>query len=160
MSSSSGAGTSSSRRPLSSFLLESVIPVTGVISYHAFALHVCNPRLLPRFLSLESAQRLITGFSVSANLGSAVYLYHRRHIRCLPDVWRRVLLPAYGSLSFHFASCFLWILTRAYVHKDWHKAVLALASASSLLLIAREYVMYIDSLITDPLDPPADAADP
>lgn len=129
-----------------SLLLQSVVPMIGAVSYQAFGMHICNPSLITRLLAPQSAQRVITGLNLNTAIGSAVYLYYRPHIRILPPS-RRILFSAFVSTAFNFGSFFAWIMLRDLFHEDEKKAVLALVTSTSLLLIASAYARHVDSLV-------------
>lgn len=133
-------------RRAGTFLLETGLPVVGVISYQAFAVHICNPCLITRFLTPQTAQQVISCLNINTAIGSAVYLYHRPHLQILPAV-QRVLFSAFASTAFNFGSFFACLMLRNLFPEDWKKAGLALVTSTSLLLIGRAYARHVDSLV-------------
>ena len=133
---------------LSSLFLRRVIPVAGVLSYEAFAVHICNPSLITRFLSPQTSQNLITCLIYNTNIAAAIYLFYRPHISILPAP-QKILFSAFGSMAFNFSSFFFWIMARDVFKEDWQKAIFAFTTATSMVLIAGDYLQYIDSLASE-----------
>jgi hypothetical protein len=128
---------------LSAFILHQVIPVTGVLSYEAFAVFFFNDSVITLIFTPTTSQTLISCLNYNSNLAAAIYLYYRPHIQALPAT-KRVIYSAFGSISFNFSSFFFWIMTRDLVKDDWRRSIFALMTASTLVLIAGSYVHHID----------------
>ena len=129
--------------------LTRIVPVTGIVSFHAFALHVFHPRCLSRFISVNTGIAAANGLLMHSHVSTAIYLFYRPHLSRLPS-YRRLLFSVYGSLLFNLGSVLLWASSRVLLSdKPWIvRSIVALSSAISLALVGNGYINYIDNFIS------------
>lgn len=129
-------------------ILRRWLPMSGAISYSAFAINVYHPQGLSQQLKSFHAP-LANCLLFNSHIGVGVYLFFRPHIRSLPS-FHRVMFSVYGSVLFNFGSILLWVTTKTVLQNVpspwWMRSLFALSSAIGLLIIGSEYVKYVDAL--------------
>jgi len=137
-------------RPLR-LLLQTVIPISGIVAYHSFALTVFHP-----VTGFDPSYRVLShALMYQSHIGIGCYLFFRPHLRRLAP-FHRVLFSTYGSVIFNFGSILFFASTRSIlgsqVFNSFSRTVIGLSSAFTLFLVASEYIDYVDRLVLDFID--------
>lgn len=135
-------------RSSSGCILRRWLPVSGAVSYTAFAINVYHPQGLNQYMRSFHTP-LANCLLFNSHIGVGVYIFFRPHIRTLPS-FHRVMFSVYGSVMFNFGSILLWATTKTvlqnFANPWWIKSLFALCSAVGLLIIGSEYIKYVDAL--------------
>lgn len=108
-----------------------------------------NPLAIFYSLFPRSGLPIANCLLLNAHIGAGVYLYTRPHLKVLPPV-TRIAFSAYGAILLNYGSMLLWSLTKIHLPQEtpnWIRTVIALTMSAGILIIGREYVNYVDSLV-------------
>lgn len=66
-------------------------------------------------------------------------------MRRMNSIFNRIIFSAYGSVLINFGSILLWATTKSLIpNKFWLRVMFAISSATSLIIIGKEYINYVD----------------
>lgn len=131
-------------------ILTKLIPISGCISYSAFAFHVYQPKGLFSYLATQDVPILANCLLFNSHLGIGLYLYSRTHMSYSSTanicITKRLIYSIYGAVLFNFGSILLWATTSSIIPTEsaFARTFIAISSSVALLLIGHEYMSHID----------------